>query len=75
MFLLLVTLIVIDSTEFWRQSPNQSIFEKVRLKVKKVAKEHVDNLVRNFFKEEQRDGGRAKSKAEPRKVYVCFCLL
>lgn len=76
MFLQLVTLTVIDSTEFCRQSPNQTIFEKVRLKMKKVTKEHIDNFVRIFFKkEEERDGARAEGKTEPREVYVCFCLL
>lgn len=69
MFLQLVTLTVVDSTEFCRQSPNQTIFEKVRLNVKKATKEHIDNFVRNFFKkEEERDGTRAEGKAEPREV-------
>lgn len=80
MFLLLVTLTVIDSIEWWRQSPNQSIFEKVILKVKKVNKEHTDKFVRNFYERrtremDQREYQRAEGKAEPREVYVFLFTL
>jgi len=74
MFLLLVTLTVIDSTEWWKQGPNQSIFEKVRLKVKKVTKEHIDNVVRNFYERRTKEMEQSLKVKQHHEKFMCLFL-